>query len=210
MMLGDISLGSHVSLEVERQGIIYKLTSKIFDSAEKEIVIAPPQLDGNNFRLLERDKIVILAKVDAFLFRWECDMWHHVTEGVVSTICLKGSEKGERYNRRNAFRVPIDVDTEATNVDTNQTFPISLRNISYLGVGFTSFEDLNGKELVSFTIMDEEWKFPLTVNIVRKEQPKVSGYPFYYGATISVSNRDISKYIAYKQREMVRKNRLGK
>lgn len=209
MFVGEIILGSFVTLELERQGNIYTLTSKVISTEDTEIVVAPPQLDGKSFRLLERDKIVILAKVDAYLLRWKCEEWYNASEGIVSGIRLKCSEKGERYNRRNAFRLPIDLEeVQATKKDNDKTFKVSIRDISYLGVGFSSYEELKRDDNIYFTIVDENWKFPLEVTILRKEQPKVKGSKYFYGASISVSNRELSKYIAHKQLESVRKNKL--
>jgi hypothetical protein len=208
MMIGEIALGTFVTLELERQGNIYILTSKVFDTAETEILIAPPTLDENSFRLLERDKITVVAKIDAQLFRWECEEWNIETEGVISTVRLKCSKEGEKYNRRNAFRIPIDIEVKAAKDGNDKQFDISIRDISYLGVGFSSYEDINIKDKLHFTIVDEEWKFPLEVIIARKEKPKIKGYnKYFYGSLITVSDRDLSRYIVHKQLEMVRKKR---
>jgi c-di-GMP-binding flagellar brake protein YcgR len=207
MLIGDIPLGSFVTLELERQGTIYTLQSKVVDTTDTEIVIALPQLDGINFRLLDRDKIAVLAKIDTYLYRWECNEYSSVTEGVAAFVRLTCLEAGERYNRRMAFRIPIDVKAQASRNDSNKSFEISIGNISYLGVGFSSYEELNVKDKIQFTFIEEGWEFPLTVVIVRREKPKVKGYKEFYGSTIIVSNRDLSKYIARKQLESVRKNR---
>ena len=168
MLIGEIALGTFVTIELEREKSIYNLTSKLFDHSETEILIAPPQMDDISFRLLEGDKIVVYAHSDAHLYRWECEEWSYVAEGIVSTVRLKCSKDGEKYNRRNAFRIPIDLSLQATKEGDKKAFKISIRDISFLGVGFSTYEDLEKDEIIHFNIVDGSWNLPITVTVVRR------------------------------------------
>lgn len=109
MLLNEMQVGKSIEIFVYRSGYKYRLVSKLEDVNEDSFSITLIANRTKVFHFQDSDKIEIIYRVNHQLWRWknlkakviilDGSRVHHFT--------LSGSSEGEKFNRRNAFRVFI-------------------------------------------------------------------------------------------------------
>lgn len=112
MLLENISLGRTLEIFVEREDYRYHFTSKVEDTNKNRVCVTAIASRGRFFAFLPGDKVRILYRDEDVM--WE---WNQVKPGLAK---LEGTpvhyfqivDKGQSYNRRNAYRVKLLEDME--------------------------------------------------------------------------------------------------
>ncbi len=107
MLLENISIGRTLEIFIERDEYRYHFTSKVEDTNETRVCVTAIASCGRFFSFLPKDKVRILYREDDVM--WE---WNQVNPGLAK---LEGTpvhyfqivDKGQSYNRRNAYRVKL-------------------------------------------------------------------------------------------------------
>lgn len=166
-----------------------------------EMVKAP---DKNNTEVLFTDidcDLEVLVYHEEQLYKFDHVIIPRATLSEKETIQLIISDTdGLKFNRRNAYRVPVGVRGELT-IDGNQ-YPITVRDISRLGVGMivpVTLEVTPGQDMkVSFE--DATGAFDLPIKAVRQQDFGANNK--IIGAIINPAYQDpVEKYVAKKQVE---------
>lgn len=112
MLLENIPLGKTVEIYVDREGYRYRLVSKVEETGKRRLCVTAIMANGRAFMFHPEDDIRLVYRDSEQM--WE---WTKVHAGLAK---LDGSpvhyfeivNLGRSFNRRNAYRVSIDEDTE--------------------------------------------------------------------------------------------------
>lgn len=209
MYLSDLKTGTTVIIDIERKGERFSLTTKVHDNIVDGVLLFAPTSEGAVFSFKSKDVLYLRANTDGKLLRWKAESF--------KVIPLKGnwyltfitSKKGQSYNRREAYRVSVGVNSKLK-ADTSELLDITILDISEVGVGFTSKKELPIDSIVAFSLSSDVGDIPMTVRIVRSAYKE--GETLYaYGARIlSKDNSRLVKYVTKRQQEELRLRSLQK
>ncbi len=113
MLLEKIAIGKTLEIEVDREGYRYHLVSKVEKTGIIRVCVTAIKSNGITFNFRPKDEIRLV-------YRDEHQMWEW-TKVKAGTMKLDGEmvhyfdiiNKGQSFNRRNAFRVILDEDVDA-------------------------------------------------------------------------------------------------
>ena len=146
MLLENIALGKTMEIYVDRDGYRYRLVSKVEKTGVKKICLTAIMAGGRAFKFRPEDKIRLV-------YRSEDQMWEWLN--VKAGLAMLDDEpvhyfeivnKGQSFNRRQAYRVNIDADVE---IGFYQV-PGNRQRLSYVPLvkeEYEAFVDGNGVEL---------------------------------------------------------------
>lgn len=205
MIMTDLKLGTSILVDIERGGIYYTLKSKVMDTSDEGIYIAPPydkRGDISEFR--ERDKVYIRYARNSKSIRWECDSWEDALVKEQKYVYVTSTKVAENDNKREALRLEVGKDTSLTKVKTGKETNVYLKDISLVGVAFISEDTLQIGDLFDLRIDDLNLDINLRVRVVREEK---TANKFTYGCIVTKSDASLRKYISGRQQEEIRKTR---
>lgn len=112
MLLENISLGRTVEIFVDRDGYLYRLVSKVENTNPRRVCVSLIASNGRAFMFHPEDEIKLVCREGEQM--WE---WLGVRPGLAKldgelVHYFEISNKGQSFNRRNAYRVVIDKEVE--------------------------------------------------------------------------------------------------
>ena len=112
MLLENIALGKTMEIYVDRDGYRYRLVSKVEKTGVKKICLTAIMAGGRAFKFRPEDKIRLVYRSEDQM--WE---WLNVKAGLAKlddepVHYFEIVNKGQSFNRRQAYRVTIDADIE--------------------------------------------------------------------------------------------------
>ena len=146
MLLENIALGKTMEIYVDRDGYRYRLVSKVEKTGVKKICLTAIMAGGRAFKFRPEDKIRLVYRSEDQM--WE---WLNVKAGLAKlddepVHYFEIVNKGQSFNRRQAYRVNIDADVE---IGFYQV-PGNRQRLSYVPLvkeEYEAFVDGNGVEL---------------------------------------------------------------
>lgn len=146
MLLENIALGKTMEIYVDRDGYRYRLVSKVEKTGVKKICLTAIMAGGRAFKFRPEDKIRLVYRSDDQM--WE---WLNVKAGLAMlddepVHYFEIVNKGQSFNRRQAYRVTVDADVEITYF----LIPGSRQRLSYAPLVKEEYEavvDSSGAEL---------------------------------------------------------------
>lgn len=116
MLLSEMKVGKSIEIMVCRDGYNYRFISKLEDVKEDSISITLIANRVSVFRFLDTDVIDIIYRIDELLYRWRNLKGKVAIIGDlrVHQLTITRSSEGERFNRRNAFRVFLGEEVRLT------------------------------------------------------------------------------------------------
>ncbi len=227
MRLEELKLGKSIEIYVTRDQYKLRLVSKIEDVAYDHIAISLIKGTRKAFQFQQQDEIEFIYRDDQMLWKWT---------GVIGTMeklddsfvhCLYSSEKGVRYNRREAYRVFIgeevifhwvkqgniqvlqdnkeaisDVEDPRLTKNANGL----LKDISETGAGIYCNENLQLHDAVSFKLITCVGMIQCIGQVVRVVDEKNHHFHKFVGISfVEVSNL-ISKFVFTEQRMQLKKH----
>lgn len=108
MVLEKIPLGRTLEIYIDREGYRYRLVSKVEDATKKRVCVTLIAANGRAFQIREGDDIRLVYRDEDQI--WE---WPQVKGGLTKledtpVHYFEISNPGRSFNRRNAYRVPIN------------------------------------------------------------------------------------------------------
>lgn len=207
-----ISTGKKIYISFEDSKIDkFKYASQIIDIfSETEVIILSPFFMGNSFRLTFGQMISILIMNENGLNVFSAKIAEEIIENNLIMYKLKLSIKPERFQRRNYFRLSVEISIvyvycidEDEFYGQGKTF-----DISGGGVRFICSEELKSGDNIKIIIkIDEGTQFLSNSRIIRCSEVGIKKYEICTQFTdISQSMRDeIIKFIFNIQRQELRK-----
>lgn len=112
MLLERIPLGKTLEIYIDREGYRYRLVSKVEDVTDRRVCVTLIAAGGKAFRFEPEDDIRIVYRDENRM--WE---WPQVKAGITKiedfpVHCFEITNQGRSFNRRNAYRVPLNEEVE--------------------------------------------------------------------------------------------------
>ena len=112
MLLEKIPIGKTLEIEVDREGYRYHLVSKVEKTGIIRVCVTAIKSNGITFNFRPKDDIRLIYRDENQM--WE---WTKVKAGTMKldgdmVHCFDIINKGQSFNRRNAFRVILDEDVD--------------------------------------------------------------------------------------------------
>lgn len=210
MHIDAIAKGGFMEVEVRCNGKSANFKSEVALTVNNSILIAPIKVNEQTIGFSESCQINFLYVYEGKLFLWENASVKLVKYdgGIYHKIDIYG--EGKPFNRRDAFRMYIGEDMPVyVNTATGpNALSVLVKDISETGVGFISKEDIDVDRTIRLKLKDNNMLINLSGIIVRKEFLSNLG-SFLYGCRFNEKNDKLSKYIAKKQGEALRKKNTG-
>lgn len=236
MLLESIPLGRTVEIYVDRDGYRYRLTSKVEYADEKKLCVTLIAAHGRAFKFMPEDNVSIMYRDNDTMWEWEnCRAGIAKLEGVLIHF-FEISNKGKSFNRRNAYRVTLDVetmfgfyinastglrvaqmpypDTDDPDFSSYKT-PVPefiqgmIRDVSETGINICLNDLMKVDDALFFNIPSPLGNLKSKAQIVRKSDitTKGSKYAYSYGCVFQQTDKRLIKYIYDIQRKMLKKQR---
>jgi hypothetical protein len=166
-------------------------------------------VDEQTIGFSDKFQVNFLYKLEGRLFLWE-----NVTVklvkfegGIYHMIDLDGD--GKPFNRRDAYRMYIGEDMPLyVNTATGPTaLSVLVKDLSETGVGFITKDDIDIDRTIRLKLKDNNAIINMSGVIVRKEFLDNLG-SFLYGCKFNEKNNHLSKYIAKRQAEVLKKKNM--
>ena len=236
MLLEAIPLGRTVEIYVDRDGYRYRLTSKAEYVNEKKLCVTLIAANGRAFKFMPEDNISIMYRDKETMWEWEnCKAGIAKLDGVLIHF-FEIADKGKSFNRRNAYRVTLDVETmfgfyinEATGLRISKMpspepddpdfssykTPVPefvqgvVKDVSETGINICLNTLLNIDDALFFNIPSPLGELKSRAQVVRKSEINTKGskYAYSYGCVFQQADKRLIKYIYDIQREMLKKQK---
>lgn len=206
MQVDSIEKGGLMEVEVRCNGKTVNFKSEVAHTVNSSILIAPIKVNEQTVGFSDSCKINFLYIYEGKLYLWEnADVKLVKYDGAIyHKIEIYGD--GKPFNRRDSYRMYIGEDMPVfVNTASGPTaISVLVKDISETGVGFITKDDIDVERTIRLKIKDNNSILNLSGIIVRKEYLSNLG-SFLYGCRFNEKNDNLSKYIARKQGEALRK-----
>lgn len=223
MTAADLRVGQSVEIQLEREGYIYHLLSKVHEAVRNKVYILPITAGAKTFRFEPDDEIKLICRTRERLLAWS-----NVRGG---TEFLEGEKfhvlyadgEAESYNRRNSYRVPYGkahdcihrryekVETAGMMKDVlHQRFRAIVKDISESGVALIAIQTLEKGDFVEFALEDEGIQMECEARVVRSMPVEGSERKKLYGCVLTKVSREFTKFVLETQRKQLQNLRSGK
>lgn len=148
--------------------------------------------------------LIIEALVSKNYYCWNVEKCVENKINEEQIFYLKVTKNGKQLNRRENFRVPIDLSVTMTDL-TGTKYNVKIVNLSMQGVGFTSKNVISKNGIYHFALIENEQMISMMITIVRSHSNFSNLNEYMYGARIIRSDESLGKLILNKQLEEIRK-----
>lgn len=206
MLLDEVSIGGDIELEVKCNGKFMNFQSNVVEKHSNSILINTIKVNDQMVGFSDICQINFLYKIDGQLYLWENVDVKLVKYKDIIYHKIDFAGDGKPYNRRESFRMyigedmPLYVNTSSGPV----AIQVLVKDISETGVAVITKEEFDVERTVRLKLKDYNNTLSLSAVIVRKEFLDHLN-SFLYGCKFIEKNSRLSKYIAKKQGEQLRK-----
>ncbi len=210
MHVDSIAKGGLMEVEVRCNGKTVTFKSEVAHIVGNSILISPIKVNEQTIGFSESCQINFLYVSEGKLFLWEkVDIKLVKYDGIIyHKIDIYGD--GKPFNRRDSYRMYIgeDMPLYVNSASGPIALSVLIKDISETGVGFISKEDIDVERTIRLKLKDNNLILSISGIIVRKEFLSNLG-SYLYGCRFNEKNDKLSKYIAKKQGEVLRKKNTG-
>ncbi len=223
MTAADLKVGQSVEIQLEREGYIYHLLSKVHETGRNKVYILPITSGAKTLRFEPDDEIKLICRTRERLLAWSN------VKGSVEFLegekyhVLHASGEAESYNRRNSYRVPYGkahdcvqrryekVEAAGMMKDVlHQKFRAIVKDISESGVALIAMQTLEKGDFIEFALEDEGIQMECEARVVRCMPVEGSERKKLYGCTLTKVSREFTKFVLETQRKQLQNLRGGK
>ena len=220
MLIKEMVLGRKLEVLVDREGYNYRLVSKIEGTTEVTVAVSAIVAKGRMFHFEEGDDVTIVYRGEERMWKWE-----HVKPGLArldgeTVHTFSSKEKGQVYNRRDSFRVPIGENLLMYRVFTKKNeegeteemlkpFEGLLVDLSVSGAGFYTDQDLDIDAVMGFDMPTHMGIMTCRGKIVRRADVYDKPFRNFYGCEFIKTRKELERYLFERQRLMLQKERGG-
>ncbi|MGN0506002.1 MAG: PilZ domain-containing protein [Lachnospiraceae bacterium] len=223
MIATELKLGQPIEIQLERDGYVYRLASKVEATGRDKIYITLITAASRVFRFDPEDKVTIIYRTKERIWSWsDVKGGAELLDGRrVHVLYVKG--EAESYNRREAYRVPIGKVCELTHhrylsetvknllVDQiNKKFRAIIKDISENGVAVVSTEELQIGDYLDFEFEAGGLVISCEAKVVRSMPLEDSKIKRVYGCVLTKANKELSKFVIDTQRKQLQNLRSGR
>ncbi len=223
MKATQVEIGSPLEIHIKRDGKTYRLVSKVVRVEEDKIYVSLLATATKVFMFKATDDVLICYRENGRKWVWQHITGEVVERGGVLLHLLNAKGNAEALNRRNTYRVPVGILCEffhtvfVTNKATGQPecidripFKAIVKDISENGVAIIAKYPLQVYNQIDFDFPIDDHFVPCSAQVVREMQIDGIADRRVYGCLLSVSDSELSKYVADRQREHLQSIRKNK
>lgn len=223
MLVTDLKFGQSVEIQLERDGYVYHLISKVHGAERNKIYITPITMGAKVLRFRSDDEIKLLFRTKERILAWS-----HVkgdTEFVegqrVHTFYVSG--KAESYNRRDSYRVPYGKAYDFVHCRyekqegagvmedvLHEKFRAIIKDISENGCAIIAMIPLSKGDFIEFVLEEEGIRMECEAKVVREMPVEDSERKRLYGCSFTKTSKDFTRFILNLQRKQLQNLRGGK
>lgn len=144
MRISEMKPGKPLEIYITRDGYHYRVVSKIEEAGEAHVFVTLIASGKLVFEFRPTDVVDLVYREDDQVWKWKS------VQGSIEQLdgeefhCFTAAEEGETYNRRNAFRVPIEQELMVQFLSRD---PERLRMVSELEALHSRTEEFSDAEL---------------------------------------------------------------
>jgi PilZ domain. len=220
-----LKLGKSIDIIVIRGDYKFRLVSKLEDVQEKRVCVTLIEAKNRTFHFYETDEISFLYRNEDRLWIWNKVKAGETMLDGYRVHYFETSQKGESYNRRNAYRLFIGEDIKLFYPESTKNKTVAeadkeaeeeeqylecngfLKDLSENGAGIFSDERFALKNNITFYLDTEFGKLKCTGEVVRIVEETHGIYRKYYGCSLIQSERNLSRYLFKLQKLQIQKAR---
>lgn len=223
MIATELKLGQSIELQIERDGYIYRLISKVEGTDRNKIYISLITAADRVFRFENVDSVMAVCHVRERMWAWT-----NVTGKVelldgerVHALYVNG--EAESYNRREAFRVSIGKECDMIHHryvknpekkeytdQMNEAFRAVIKDISENGVAVVTERELQNDDFLEFVFENEGAELKCEAKVVRSMAVEGSYAKRLYGCVLTKSSKELGKHVFDIQRRQLQNLRTGR
>lgn len=223
MVATELKLGQSIEIQLERNGYVYRLISKIEERKNNKLYISLITSATKVFQFNPEDHVTVICRTKERIWAWK-----NARGGIelldgerVHVLYVEG--EAESYNRREAFRVPLgkscvffhhrydsDKNTKILTDTLNKRFDGIIKDISENGVAIVTAEELQTDDFVTFSFSSEKQEISCEAKVVRSMPVEGSYSKKLYGCIITKSSKELARFVIDTQRKQLQNLRSGK
>ena len=205
MRLSQLVQNSNLVLEININNQHLEFESTVITKIGDYILIEPVRVNGKvvNFEIGNVLVDMLLIRRDKKPVAWKRVLLKNVIYKNKTYYKVIPTGDGFEINRRNAFRLSIEV-KGVVQVGTNSVpMDVILKDISQNGFSFVSKDIIDRplKSIVRLVFIDLNKSLNLNGLLVRKERINQSKY--FYGCVLNIKNQFLSQYMNDKNADML-------
>lgn len=226
MVLADMKVGKSIEIHVTREEVSFRLVSKIEDVFKDKIYITLIRGQKKPFQFLPDDQIEFIYRDQARIFLFKEVTGTIAKHEEMYVHCLFCTNKGEAYNRRNAFRIDMgeavkvhiakkgheeflhqeEIDEEKKKyLLYNKS--VLIKDLSETGTAIYCNENLHDGDYIEFQLNTELGNIHVRGEIVRKQIENQGIYQQLYGINFVQKTNNLTKFIFARQRKLLQYGR---
>ena len=205
MQLSQLVQNSNLVLEININNQHLEFESTVITKIGDYILIEPVRVNGKvvNFEIGNVLVDMLLIRRDKKPVAWKRVLLKNVIYKNKTYYKVIPTGDGFEINRRNAFRLSVEV-KGVVQVGTNSVpMDVILKDISENGFSFVSKDIIDRplKSIVRLVFIDLNKSLNLNGLLVRKERINQSKY--FYGCVLNIKNQFLSQYMNDKNADML-------
>ena len=205
MRLSQLVQNSNLVLEININNQHLEFESTVITKIGDYILIEPVRVNGKvvNFEIGNVLVDMLLIRRDKKPVAWKRVLLKNVIYKNKTYYKVIPTGDGFEINRRNAFRLSVEV-KGVVQVGTNSVpMDVILKDISQNGFSFVSKDIIDRplKSIVRLVFIDLNKSLNLNGLLVRKERINQSKY--FYGCVLNIKNQFLSQYMNDKNADML-------
>lgn len=222
MTAADLKVGQSVEIQLEREGYIYHLFSKVHETNRNKVYILPITAGLKTLRFEPDDEIKLICRTKERLLAWS-----NVKGGIEflegeKFHVLYANGEAESYNRRNSYRVSYgkahdcmhcryekDEESGVMKDVLHQKFRAIVKDISESGIALIAMDRLENGDFVELVLENEGIKMECEARVVRSMPIEGSERKKLYGCVLTKISREFTKFVLDTQRKQLKNLRSG-
>lgn len=214
MFVMDIEPGIPLTIMIHYEKEVLEFNTTAVRSVTGGLLVEPMLAQGKMINFIQKHNILyqltFVNKADNRLYKWNKIIIKAIKDDKGKLYHMLVSElEGQPYNRRQSYRVAIDIDGIARFGPNRMTHPVTIRNISSGGIGFECKADVECSEdlIIHLSFEDSVLKtnFKIDCYAVRKFILEDT-QQIYYGCKFLQESMAINNYVQRKQQRLQIKN----
>ena len=210
MFLTEVRPGTQLTIVIKHGKDVLEFNTVAIRPEKDTLLVSPITKDGKMINFVENSIIMyqmtFVNKEDNRLYKWSRVSIKAVKDdkGQLYHMILSDLE-GQPHNRRQSFRVSIDIDGVARFGPNQKAFEVLIKDISSSGVGFICAQnvDISNDLIIHITFEDKSLhiSFKIDCQAVRKEYDEEEEV-YVYGCKFKNESAAVNNYVQKKQQRI--------
>ncbi len=210
MFLMEIKPGSQLTIVIKHGKDVLEFNTVALRPEKDTLLVSPIMKDGKMINFVEISNIIyqmtFINSQDNRLYKWSRIRIKAVKDEKGQLYHMLVSDlEGQPHNRRQSFRVSIDIDGVARFGPNQKAYEILIKDISSSGIGFICKQnvDISNDLIIHITFEDKPLhiSFKIDCQAIRKDYDKEEE-EYIYGCKFKNESAAVNNYVQKKQQRI--------